>query len=52
MVRVETFYPIKIRKAITIYSKVVEDVKVKRMRCYGSNVEECSAVRMKRGFEL
>ena len=43
MVRVETFYPDKIKKAVTIKTKVVENVEDKRMRCYGSRVEECSA---------
>ncbi len=52
MVRVEKFYPTKINKTITIRSKVVENVKNKKMRCYGSDVEECSAEYIKRGMRL
>lgn len=52
MVRVETFYPNKIKKTVTIKSKVIGDVKDKPMRCYGSDVEECSAEYIKRGMGL
>jgi hypothetical protein len=53
MVTIETFYPKKINKTVTIESKVIEDdTKEKRMQCYGSDVEECSAVRMKREMKL
>ncbi len=52
MIRVETFYPTKIKKDVTIKSKVIECVRDKKMRCYGSNVEKCSAEYMKRCFGL
>ncbi len=52
MVRVETFYPLKIKKSVTTKSKVIEDVKDKRMRCYGSTVEECSAEYIKRSMRI
>lgn len=52
MVRVETFYPNKIKKTVTIKSNVIECIKDKYMSCYGSDLEECSAEHLKRGFKL